>query len=59
MSEADAPDLPALGRALSARGVEFRRAPDVVQSTEAGDLLLQSFHDPDGHHLAIMGVVPR
>lgn len=55
----DAPDLPALAEALAARGVVFRRAADLLQRTEAGDLMLQSFEDLDGNALALMGVVPR
>ena len=55
----DAPDLPALAEALAANGVDFRRPADRLQSTDAGDLMLQSFEDPDGNALALMGVVPR
>jgi catechol 2,3-dioxygenase-like lactoylglutathione lyase family enzyme len=55
----DAPDLPALAEALEAKGVSFRRPADRLQGTEAGDLMLQSFEDPDGNALALMGLVPR
>ena len=55
----DAPDLPLLAEALAGKGVVFRRPADRLQSTEAGDLMLQSFEDPDGNALALMGVVPR
>ena len=55
----DAPDLPELAAALAEKGVVFRRPADRLQSTEAGDLMLQSFTDPDGNALALMGVVPR
>ena len=55
----DAPDLPELAAALAGKGVAFRRPSDRLQSTEAGDLMLQSFTDPDGNALALMGVVPR
>ena len=55
----DAPDLPALAAALTDKGVAFRRPADRLQSTEAGDLMLQSFTDPDGNALALMGVVAR
>ena len=55
----DAPDLPELAAALTEKGVDFRRPADRLQSTEAGDLMLQSFTDPDGNALALMGVVPR
>ena len=55
----DAPDLPVLARELAAKGVTFRRPADRLQSTPAGDLMLQSFEDPDGNALALMGVVPR
>ena len=55
----DAPDLPELAAALTAKGVTFRRPADRLQTTEAGDLMLQSFTDPDGNALALIGVVPR
>ena len=53
----DAPDLPALGSALEARGVEFRGPAEVVQRTDAGELQLRFFEDPDGNLLALMGLV--
>ncbi|HWE47757.1 MAG TPA: VOC family protein [Caulobacteraceae bacterium] len=55
----NAPDLPALAQALEARGVAFLRPAETLQQTDAGDLMLRPFRDPDGNHLALMGVVPR
>jgi predicted enzyme related to lactoylglutathione lyase len=55
----DAPDLPALAAALEAKGVRFIGPAEVLQRTEQGDLMLRIFTDPDGNHLALMGVVPR
>ena len=55
----DAPDLPALARAMEGRGVAFRGPAQVLQQTEAGDLTLRSLLDPDGNLIALMGVVPR
>jgi len=53
----DAPDLPALAAALEARGVTFRGPAQALQKTEAGELMLRSFLDPDGNLVALMGVV--
>jgi methylmalonyl-CoA/ethylmalonyl-CoA epimerase len=55
----NAPDLPALATALEAKGVRFVEAAQTLQQTDAGDLMLRIFRDPDGNHLALMGVVPR
>ena len=55
----DAPDLPTLAHALEAKGVRFLEAAQTLQQTDAGDLMLRAFRDPDGNHLALMGVVPR
>ena len=54
----DAPDLPALARAMEARGVEFRGPAQVLQQTPAGALTLRSLMDPDGNLVALMGIVP-
>ena len=53
----DAPDLPALGSALEARGVVFKGPAETLQRTEAGELQLRFFADPDGNLLALMGMV--
>jgi catechol 2,3-dioxygenase-like lactoylglutathione lyase family enzyme len=53
----DAPDLPALGLALEAAGVEFVGDAEVLQRTDKGELQLRFFRDPDGNLLALMGVV--
>lgn len=53
----DAPDILELGPALAAKGVEFLGEAETVQKTEAGELKLQFFKDPDGNALALMGTV--
>lgn len=53
----DAPDLPSLGPALEARGVEFLGPAETLQRSEAGELQLRFFRDPDGNLLALMGMV--
>jgi catechol 2,3-dioxygenase-like lactoylglutathione lyase family enzyme len=53
----DAPDIPELGPALAAKGVEFTGKAETVQKTDAGELKLQFFKDPDGNALALMGMV--
>ena len=55
----NAPDLPPLATALEAKGVRFVEAAQTLQQTDAGDLMLRIFQDPDGNYLALMGVVPR
>ena len=55
----NAPDLPALAESLEKRGVAFLEAAETLQRTDAGDLMLRIFRDPDGNPLALMGVVPR
>ena len=55
----DAPDMPELAEALEARGVSFSGPAVVLQHEATGDLMLRSFTDPDGNHLALMGTVPR
>jgi methylmalonyl-CoA/ethylmalonyl-CoA epimerase len=55
----DAPDIDALGKALEAKGVTFVSDAQVVQRTDAYDLKLREFFDPDGNALALMGQVAR
>ena len=55
----DAPDLPSVAAALEARGVRFCGPAVVLQKEATGDLMLQSFPDPDGNLLALLGVVQR
>lgn len=55
----DAPDIDTLGGELEQRGVHFGGAASVVQRTEAGELKLREFKDPDGNSLALMGFVPK
>ena len=43
---------------LRDRGVSFRDAPHVVHRTEASELRMAFFTDPDGNHLALMADVP-
>jgi predicted enzyme related to lactoylglutathione lyase len=54
----DAPDLPAVVRAMQARGIEFHGPAQVLQQTPQSALTLQSLLDPDGNLVALMGVVP-
>ena len=54
----DAPDIDALRAALEARGVVFNGPTQVLQKTDAHELKLASFRDPDGNALALMGEVP-
>jgi len=53
----DAPDIDTLGPALEAKGVNFTGPAAVVQRTEAHELKLREFFDPDGNALALMGMV--
>jgi catechol 2,3-dioxygenase-like lactoylglutathione lyase family enzyme len=53
----DAPDLPALGPLLETRGVVFKGPAETLQRTEAGEVQLRFFTDPDGNLLALMGIV--
>jgi methylmalonyl-CoA/ethylmalonyl-CoA epimerase len=55
----DAPDIHTLGAALEARGVGFLGPAAAVQRTEAQELLLRVFRDPDGNPLALMGWTER
>lgn len=53
----DAPDLPELAAGLEAKGLAFMGPAEVLQKTEAGELQLRFFRDPDGNLLALMGTV--
>ena len=53
----DAPDLPELSRVLEQQGLVFEGPAETLQRTEAGNLQLRFFRDPDGNLLALMGVV--
>jgi predicted enzyme related to lactoylglutathione lyase len=53
----DAPDIDDLRAALEARGIVFHGPTQVLQRTDAGELRLASFRDPDGNALALMGTV--
>ncbi|HEX8233922.1 MAG TPA: VOC family protein [Caulobacteraceae bacterium] len=55
----DAPDLPDLADRLETAGVRFLGPAETVQRSEAGDLQLRFFRDPDGNLLALMGMVAR
>jgi catechol 2,3-dioxygenase-like lactoylglutathione lyase family enzyme len=53
----DATDILELGPVLAAKGVEFVGSAETVQRTDAGELKLRFFKDPDGNVLALMGTV--
>jgi methylmalonyl-CoA/ethylmalonyl-CoA epimerase len=53
----EAPDIDTLGPALEAKGVVFNGPAVTVQRTAAHELKLREFRDPDGNHLALMGIV--
>lgn len=55
----DAPDLDRLAAALETSGVEFLGPAQTVQRTDAGDLKVRAFRDPDGNTLELTGMVPR
>jgi catechol 2,3-dioxygenase-like lactoylglutathione lyase family enzyme len=55
----DAPDIDDLAPALEAKGVEFIGPIAVLQRTEAHELKLRIFRDPDGNPIGLMGMVPR
>jgi len=55
----NAPDMDTLGPALEARGVKFIGPAIVLQRTDAHELKLREFFDPDGNALALMGMVPK
>ena len=44
---------------LKSRGVRFIGEPHVIHSTDAYDLWMSFFTDPDGNVLALMAEVPR
>lgn len=54
----DAPDIDRLGTELEAKGAEFLGPAQTVQRTEAGELKVRAFRDPDGNMLELMGMVP-
>ena len=47
-------DIDEAHAALTERGVGFTTAPHVVHRTEASELRMAFFQDPDGNHLALM-----
>lgn len=53
----NAPDFNASLDRLAASGAKLVGGVEAVQHTNAGDLKLQQFEDPDGNMLAIMGMV--
>jgi methylmalonyl-CoA/ethylmalonyl-CoA epimerase len=55
----DVPDMVATQAALVAAGIGFLGPAQPVQRTPTHDLMLREFADPDGHVLALMGLVPR
>jgi catechol 2,3-dioxygenase-like lactoylglutathione lyase family enzyme len=44
--------------ALRERGVEFSGEPNMVHKTEASELWIVGFNDPDGNNLVLMSEVP-
>lgn len=52
-------DIIAAHAALSARGVQFPRAPHFLAPMPDHDLWLCEFRDPDGNHLALMCELPK
>ncbi len=55
----DAPDLPELVLALKAKGVEMTGNTETLQRTDAHELKLQFFRDPDGNQIGLMGMVAK
>lgn len=55
----DVVDLQATYDALVAKGVEFLHGPRSVLRGESLELLAASFHDPDGHGIALTSWRPR
>ena len=51
----DAGDWYVTEAALTARGLKFERAAEIVQRAEGKEHALRFFKDPDGNTLAIMG----
>lgn len=52
------PDIHAVARTLTTRGVSFAVNPHVVHRTPTSELWLAEFRDPDGNPLALMSEVP-
>jgi predicted enzyme related to lactoylglutathione lyase len=52
------PDIHAVHASLSARGVEFKAVPHVVNRSAQTEVWLAEFVDPDGNQLALMSEVP-
>jgi catechol 2,3-dioxygenase-like lactoylglutathione lyase family enzyme len=52
-------DLEEAYESLAARGVAFRDRPHVVHRTDASELWMAFFADPDGNVLALMSEVAR
>jgi catechol 2,3-dioxygenase-like lactoylglutathione lyase family enzyme len=50
----DVPDIDEAFVALGDRGVEFRDEPHVVHRTDATELWMAAFTDPDGNNLVLM-----
>jgi predicted enzyme related to lactoylglutathione lyase len=54
----DVADLYAERERLEGHGVQFLDEPHVVHRTEATELWMTGFQDPDGHHLILMQEKP-
>jgi len=50
----DVPDIDEAFASLVERGVEFRDEPHVVHRTDATELWMSAFTDPDGNNLVLM-----
>ena len=53
------PDIHAVHRTLSGRGVRFGGEPQLVHRTATSELWLAEFHDPDGNPLALMSEIAK
>jgi methylmalonyl-CoA/ethylmalonyl-CoA epimerase len=53
------PDIHAVFRTLTGRGVKLPASPHLVHRTETSELWLSEFRDPDGNQLALMSQVAR
>jgi|SRR5690349_3143995 len=51
------PDIRAVYKTLSSKGVTFNQPPHVVHRTPKSELWLAEFVDPDGNQLALMAEV--
>ena len=51
-------DIHGVAASLKGKGVGFRAEPHLVHRTQASELWLAEFNDPDGNHLALMSEVP-